>query len=75
MEDIDIDIDHEFDYDRNDETYSVPFDEVITETEKAWLLDIDGQEIWFPKSICKFDGQKNDCIIMPYWLAEQKEII
>ena len=60
------------DYSGEDETYSVLFDGLITETEKAWLLDIDGQEMWFPKSICKFD---NNYIIMPYWFAEQKELI
>ena len=59
----------------SDETYSVLFDEIITETEKAWLLDIDGQEIWFPKLVCKFDGQGDSYITMPYWLADQKKLI
>lgn len=61
----------EFD-DDYEETYSILFDDIVTETEKAWLIDIDGDEIWFPKSVCEVI---DDSIVMPYWLAEKKELI
>lgn len=64
--------DVEFDYDRNDEKYTVLFDELIVETDMSWLLDIDCEEMWFPKSLCRIE---DDQIIMPYWLAEKNNLI
>ena len=65
-------IDHEFDCERDDEKYSVLFDELVVETDMSWLLDIDCEEIWFPKSLCRIGENK---IIMPYWLAEKNNLI
>ena len=64
--------DVEFNSVRNEEEYSVLFDELIVETDMSWLLDIDCEEIWFPKSLCRIE--KNE-IIMPYWLAEKNNLI
>lgn len=65
-------IDHEFDCERDDEKYSVLFDEIVVETDMSWLLDIDCEEIWFPKSLCRIEENE---IIMPYWLAEKNNLI
>lgn len=54
------------------ETYSILFDELVTETKMAWLIDIDCVEIWFPKSLCAIE---DNYITMPYWLAKEKELI
>lgn len=56
----------------NEEKYSILFDKLITETADAWLLDIDGVETWFPKSLCKIEDNH---ITMPYWLAEERDLI
>ena len=63
---------HESDRDSNDEKYSVLFDELVVETDMSWLLDIDCEEIWFPKSLCRIEENE---IIMPYWLAEKNNLI
>ncbi len=49
----------------------VPFEWVVHETDKAWLLRIDGDEIWFPKSQCELHLDNME-IEMPQWLHEQK---
>lgn len=70
---IDNDFSADFNYDFvSGETYSIVFDEIVTETKIAWLIDIDCVEIWFPKSLCTID---DNYITMPYWLAEEKELI
>src|SRR6056297_720823 len=45
---------------------SYEFKSIKKETNKAWLLIMSGgNEMWFPKSKCKIDGDK---IILPEWL-------
>lgn len=56
----------------NEETHSILFDELITETDDAWLLDIDCEEMWFPKSVCTIE---DTYITMPEWLADDKGLI
>ena len=47
--------------------------EIEHETEKAWLLVIDGEKHWLPKSQCELvDG---GTILVPEWLAMQKGMI
>ena len=50
-----------------------PYDveEYIRSSENAWLVQIDGEEFWLPKSQCEFD--EVDMIVMiPNWLAKKK---
>lgn len=56
----------------NEDTYSIVFDELITETDEAWLLDIDCEEMWFPKACCRIE---DNYITMPVWLADDKGLI
>ena len=53
------------------EPVTIDYDEYVYETEKAWLLVIEGDEHWFPKSQCSLDT-KEQTISVPCWLLEQK---
>lgn len=46
----------------------------LQETDEAILLDVDGDEVWLPKSQIEFDGERGDYIEVevPDWLCEQK---
>lgn len=54
----------------------ISFDEHILEAETAdaWLLEIEGKRIWFPKSRCDLD-EKRKTIELPEWLAEKKDLV
>lgn len=47
--------------------------ELIHETEEAYLLEVDSNRVWFPKSQIKNDGL--DWWTVPEWLAIEKEIV
>lgn len=48
-------------------------DKVLRETPKAYLVDMGGMEMWFPKSVAKLRKDKHGMeIVMPQWLAEKK---
>lgn len=52
-------------------------DEVLRETDKAFLLLIDGEEVWVPKSQVsdadKYEAGDTDVTVsVTTWLAEQK---
>ena len=49
------------------------YDELKYETDAAWLLDIDGEELWFPKSKCDIDDDQT--IAVPEWSAKEKGLI
>jgi hypothetical protein len=49
------------------------FDFIKWETDKAWLVVMDGKELWFPKSQCSINTKKK-IIIIPDWLATEKEL-
>jgi len=49
----------------------IPFDEIVTETDAAWLLDVGDDKIWLPKSQCDIDEDDNT-IEVPEWLAIEK---
>lgn len=56
-------------YDKEPEMFDV---EVKDETEKAWLLVIDGEEKWVPKSIGQLEhhGESvDDVLVVPNWWA------
>jgi hypothetical protein len=54
--------------------HSIEFDSKVRETERAVLLDIDGEEIWFPKSQIDMRDWSNIAEI-PEWLAIEKGLI
>ncbi len=44
---------------------------LIKELDKAWLLDCEGDQEWFPKSKCNFDAEKEE-LEAPVWLLKSK---
>jgi hypothetical protein len=46
---------------------SMLYQEIVTETEKAWLIKMKSGEAWFPKSQCKLDVT-HKVIRVPDWL-------
>ena len=56
-------------YNDDDEPEYYIVGKVIHETDKAWLVRTDSQEIWLPKSQCQRD---EDEFIVPHWLANKK---
>lgn len=45
--------------------------ELISQTEKAWHLNCEGDNKWFPKSVCKFSEEKNE-LEAPLWVLKEK---
>ncbi len=58
----------------NNEEEDYGYDELVTETDAAWLVRIDGEEYWLPKSKCEINEAHQE-IIIPNWLAMEKEMI
>lgn len=54
------------------EMIDLDIDDILAETDKAWLVSIGGDEHWLPKSMCEI---YNDQVTMPEWLAEKKGLI
>ena len=52
----------------------VDFDRIVGETDLAFLVEIDGEEYWLPKSQCEID-EGGKTVSMPEWLAEEKGLI
>ncbi|WP_034039779.1 hypothetical protein [Wocania ichthyoenteri] len=44
---------------------------LVKELDKAWLLDCEGDKVWFPKSKCNFDNTKKE-LEAPKWLLQEK---
>lgn len=42
---------------------------LIKETAAAWYLDCDGDEEWFPKSLCSLNG---NTLTVPKWIYKEK---
>lgn len=57
---------------------TVTFDaELMEETERAWLFNIDGDELWVPKSLGEWHEAKNKVdgeIEVPTWWAERNNL-
>lgn len=49
------------------------FDEIIRETDMAYLLAIDDEEVWLPKSQCKMTETR--VAELPEWLAIEKGLV
>lgn len=64
---------------RNDETVTVQFAKVVAKTDKAALLKIGDEEVWFPLSQCPDledvkKGDRDGEFECPEWLAEEKGV-
>ena len=49
----------------------IPYDEIITETDKAILFDFDNEEIWFSKAQIYVD-KPNKEVEIPQWLQKKE---
>jgi hypothetical protein len=47
---------------------------LIHETDKAWLLGINGEEVWLPKSLVEYDVQ-DKVVTLPERVAMDKGLI
>jgi hypothetical protein len=49
---------------------------VVAETDRAILVDVDGDEIWFPLSQVEVDYLNDDEVILtvPAWLARKLDL-
>lgn len=56
---------------RKDDPITFDVDELVRETDRAWLLRIDGDEVWIAKSIGELDERSSE-VTIPEWLAEEK---
>jgi len=58
------------------ETEDYPFDRHVrdSDTPLAWCVEIDGEVLFFPKSLCEIDEEAKE-IEVPNWLAQEKELI
>ncbi len=58
-------------YNGNDiDGQEVSYDDIIKFTDAAVLLNIDGDEVWIPKS--QIIDANDEIIIITYWLAEKQ---
>jgi hypothetical protein len=52
----------------------VEYDEIVHETEKAFLFNIGGKEVWLPKSLIEVDYESKTITLPEKWAIE-KEIV
>lgn len=52
------------------DTVKSTVEEVVHETERAYLMQLNGKQYWLPKSQIVFDAQKNE-VEIPCWLEER----
>lgn len=65
-----------------DTPYEIPDVRVIKETDKALLCNIEGEEIWIPKSqimdeseVFDEDDNSNGTLVITEWIANEKGLI
>lgn len=56
-----------------DELLPIDYDALITETDEAWFVEIDGRQLWLPKSQCDID-ENGSTIQIPAWLCEEEDL-
>lgn len=53
------------------EMFEVCYDSFVSESPDAWLVEVDGVDIWFPKSECQID-KRGKTIDIPMWMARRE---
>ena len=56
-----------------EQLFTVVYDDLKHETDLAWLLLFDEEEVWLPKSVCEIDEVEFE-IEVPEWLVEENEL-
>jgi hypothetical protein len=62
-------------YSERFEPVEVTYDKVVHQTDKAVLLEIEGDEFWVPLSTIQNDFEEDGFITVPYWLADEKGLV
>lgn len=57
----------------NSHSGAITYDELIRETDGAYLLRIDGERHWFPKTQCRVE-ESHQLLEIPIWLAISRGI-
>ena len=58
----------------DDDMVTLDVDEFIVEREESWLMVIEGEEVFVPKSECTFMDEDMQ-VEMPRWLAEKEGLV
>jgi hypothetical protein len=59
----------------NADPVEIGFDEIVLETDKAWLVKVDKDEnVWLPKSQCELDEDAKT-VMVAEWLAIDKGLV
>jgi hypothetical protein len=53
------------------DSVTLDIEEILYETDKAWLIVTTAGEAWFPKSKCNLD-REHDAVTLPQWLYDRK---
>ncbi len=56
-----------------EELLEIDYDALLTESHQAWLVEIDGRQIWLPKAQCDID-ENGSTIDVPAWLCEKEDL-
>ena len=60
---------------RNSEPVDFSDVEFVRETDRAYLLNIEDEEVWLPKSQVEEYDKESGCLVIPRWLAIEKGLI
>lgn len=53
-------------------TLDIVYDDLVYETDKAYLLRFDDKDVWIPKS--QVQDIDDEYVTLPLWLIEEKEL-
>jgi len=53
-------------------TLDIVYDDLVYETDKAYLLRFDDRDVWVPKS--QVQDIDDEYVTLPLWLIEEKEL-
>jgi len=56
-----------------DELLTIDYDALLHEGEMAWLIEIDGRQVWLPKSECELD-EDDGTIEVPKWICDEEDL-
>lgn len=56
-----------------DELQTIDYDALIHSGEQAWLVEIDGRELWLPMSQCEIDEEAGT-VEVPQWLCDEEDL-
>jgi hypothetical protein len=58
-------------FEREEDILEFDLEELVKETDKAWLVKIEGEEMWLPKSQVEIE---DEIVFIPEWLAKEKDL-